>query len=392
MRRDEHGARARLIATPSARPLRHVVVAVGDRAVRSRWILARRCHAAHDDRRPRARRHPRDRRRARCRLSRSPPPRVCRDRGSLSRAPQRRRRARCRRRSSPRADRQVFSYRDREDELEGVARRIKADRRRGHVLPLDRIGLVVRAAAAVSLSRARSVCRRRHSVRSARYAAAGRGTVRGRRRCRPRMRGRQLHAARADGAAAVAALPIRGRRRGDRSRVDRRARRRRWRSSAISAASIACARSPTRGPAPNGRPRAPRLDIASTLSPLLEIAAARSIRSSCCERFSMPTIAIIAIADATSPARPCPGARRLDRGVSAARSGRDRHRHRAVRRAPAMAWHADVRRSPRPAAASASSTRQPRDLPNLDDVQIHGPGRRRVARAASVATCSIPGR
>ena len=43
----------------------------------------------------------------------------------------------------PRAIDPVFSYRDREDELEGVARRIKADRRRGHVLPLDRIGLVV---------------------------------------------------------------------------------------------------------------------------------------------------------------------------------------------------------------------------------------------------------
>ena len=37
----------------------------------------------------------------------------------------------------------VFSYRDREDELEGVARRIKADRRRGVKPPLDRIGLVV---------------------------------------------------------------------------------------------------------------------------------------------------------------------------------------------------------------------------------------------------------
>ena len=37
----------------------------------------------------------------------------------------------------------AFKYRDREDELEGVARRIKADRRRGPRLPLDRIGLVV---------------------------------------------------------------------------------------------------------------------------------------------------------------------------------------------------------------------------------------------------------
>jgi RecB family exonuclease len=37
----------------------------------------------------------------------------------------------------------AFSYRDREDELEGVARRIKADRRRGEITPLDRIGLVV---------------------------------------------------------------------------------------------------------------------------------------------------------------------------------------------------------------------------------------------------------
>ena len=40
-------------------------------------------------------------------------------------------------------DELVFSYRDREDELEGVARRIKADRRRGVKTPLDRIGLVV---------------------------------------------------------------------------------------------------------------------------------------------------------------------------------------------------------------------------------------------------------
>jgi RecB family exonuclease len=37
----------------------------------------------------------------------------------------------------------VFSYRDREDELEAVARRIKSDRRRGIKPPLDRIGLVV---------------------------------------------------------------------------------------------------------------------------------------------------------------------------------------------------------------------------------------------------------
>ena len=40
-------------------------------------------------------------------------------------------------------DGSVFSYRDREDELEAVARRIKADRRRGVKTPLDRIALVV---------------------------------------------------------------------------------------------------------------------------------------------------------------------------------------------------------------------------------------------------------
>ena len=40
-------------------------------------------------------------------------------------------------------DGSVFSYRDREDELEGVARRIKAERRRGVKPPLDRIALVV---------------------------------------------------------------------------------------------------------------------------------------------------------------------------------------------------------------------------------------------------------
>ncbi|HEX6164049.1 MAG TPA: hypothetical protein VFZ31_11820, partial [Vicinamibacterales bacterium] len=37
----------------------------------------------------------------------------------------------------------AFSYRDREDELEAVARRVKGDRRRGITTPLDRIGLVV---------------------------------------------------------------------------------------------------------------------------------------------------------------------------------------------------------------------------------------------------------
>ena len=40
-------------------------------------------------------------------------------------------------------DSSVFSFRDREDELEAVARRIKGDRRRGQQTPLDRIGLVV---------------------------------------------------------------------------------------------------------------------------------------------------------------------------------------------------------------------------------------------------------
>ena len=43
----------------------------------------------------------------------------------------------------PAGDRLDWAYRDREDELEGVARRIKADRRAGAGVPLDRIGLVV---------------------------------------------------------------------------------------------------------------------------------------------------------------------------------------------------------------------------------------------------------
>jgi len=43
----------------------------------------------------------------------------------------------------PGADAMAFAYRDREDELEGVARRLKADRRAGRVVPLDRAGLVV---------------------------------------------------------------------------------------------------------------------------------------------------------------------------------------------------------------------------------------------------------
>ncbi len=138
---DEHGARARLLATPSATPLRHVVVAIGDRPFdpdgywpadvtmlttiagletievvattnaldagfldRLQLAFVEIETGTSDDAAPSV-----------------PSVLVVPDSGDGS----------------------VFSYRDREDELEGVARRIKTDRRHGVKPPLDRIGLVV---------------------------------------------------------------------------------------------------------------------------------------------------------------------------------------------------------------------------------------------------------
>jgi RecB family exonuclease len=138
---DEHGAREQLSSAPSARPIRHVVIAIGDRPfdpdgywpadvtmltiipglesidVVSTWSML---DAGYADR---------------LRLAFV----------GIEEA------ERTQRATSSSAslivpgsgDAQAFSYRDREDELEGVARRIKADRRRGVRPPLDRIGLVV---------------------------------------------------------------------------------------------------------------------------------------------------------------------------------------------------------------------------------------------------------
>ena len=189
---DEHGARARLSrSTPRRRRLRHVVVAIGDRPFDPDGYWPADVAMLTTHRRPRVDRHRRDRATCSTRVTSI----ACGWRSWRSRRPMRRR---PQRRVPPRLPVLVVPrlpvttsrsrYRDREDELEGggaahqgrsPARREAAARshrpRRG-------------AAAAVSLPRARSVCRRGHSVRSARYAAAGRGTLRGRGRCRARMR------------------------------------------------------------------------------------------------------------------------------------------------------------------------------------------------------------
>jgi len=135
---DEHVARARLSSTPAPKPIRHVVIAIGDRpfdpdgywpadvttlttipgldtidVVATTNVL----DAGYLDR---------------LRLAfveiEIESPRAPSQSGPSLVVP---------------GDELVFSYRDREDELEGVARRIKADRRRGAKTPLDRIGLVV---------------------------------------------------------------------------------------------------------------------------------------------------------------------------------------------------------------------------------------------------------
>ena len=137
---DEHGARARLLSVASQRPIRHVVVAVGDRpfdpggywpadvttltsipgleridvlstdAVLDAGFLERLQHAFVEVE-------------------------IAADRSAPAVSPVM---------VVPNSsDSSVFSFRDREDELEALARRIKGDRRRGIKRSLDRIGLVV---------------------------------------------------------------------------------------------------------------------------------------------------------------------------------------------------------------------------------------------------------
>jgi RecB family exonuclease len=139
---DEHGARARLLAVVSARPIRQVVIAIGDRpfdpdgywpadvtmlttipGLESIDIVATRntLDAGYLDR---------------LRLAF-----VEIEEGDHASTPHASAAATLIVPGSGEA--QAFSYRDREDELEGVARRIKADRRRGVKPPLDRIALVV---------------------------------------------------------------------------------------------------------------------------------------------------------------------------------------------------------------------------------------------------------
>jgi RecB family exonuclease len=143
---DEHGARAQLLATPAVTPLRHLIVAIGDRPfdpggywpadvamlttiagletidiVSTSHVL----DAGYLDRL----------RLAFVEIEETDAPGGPKEGAASTSAPVL---------VVPDAgDAQVFSYRDREDELEGVARRIKADRRRGVKPPLDRIGLVV---------------------------------------------------------------------------------------------------------------------------------------------------------------------------------------------------------------------------------------------------------
>jgi RecB family exonuclease len=137
---DEHGARARLSSAASAKPIRHVVIAIGDRpfdpdgywpadvamlttipGLESIDIVATRntLDAGYLDRL----------RLAFVEIEEGTDLEGHPVSASLI--------------VPSSGDAQAFSYRDREDELEGVARRIKADRRRGVKPPLDRIALVV---------------------------------------------------------------------------------------------------------------------------------------------------------------------------------------------------------------------------------------------------------
>ena len=138
---DEHGARARLLETPPAKPIRHVIVAIGDRpfdpdgywpadvtmlttiAGLERVDIVATSNVLDAGFLDRLRLAFVEIETAKSDEPASSVPSVLIVPDSV--------------------DRSVFSYRDREDELEGVARRIKADRRRGVKPPIDRIGLVV---------------------------------------------------------------------------------------------------------------------------------------------------------------------------------------------------------------------------------------------------------
>lgn len=138
---DEHGARVQLSSVTSAKPIRHVVIAIGDRpfdpdgywpadvtmlttmqGLESIDIVATRntLDAGYLDRL----------RLAFVEIETSTSEEGAPSASSVLLVPNA-------------GDGSVFSYRDREDELEGVARRIKADRRRGVKPRLDRIALVV---------------------------------------------------------------------------------------------------------------------------------------------------------------------------------------------------------------------------------------------------------
>ena len=272
---------ARLIArAPAPQPLRHLVDRDRRSSVRSRRLLAGRRDAVHDAARSRV-------------GSTCSPPRRCWTPvfsiGCGTRLSRSRKVSPERLQPLPHVDRSRSR-----DDARGVRlpRSRRRARRRGEAAQstiaaadvgaaLDRTGLVV-ARPLPYLYLAREVFAAAGiRVRSARYAAARRGAVCRRRRRRARMRGGELHAPRADGAAALAALPLRDRRRRGRS-----------------IAAIAAARCGDGGAALSRRPRStaalvesldrPRanaaasaaLAIATELAPLLELAAAsRSGRS-----------------------------------------------------------------------------------------------------------------
>lgn len=136
---DEHVARARLLSTSAAKPIRHVVIAIGDRPFDpdGYWPAdvtmlttipgLETIDIASTDSVLDA--GYRDRLRlAFVEIEEGPSQRAASYEGPSLVVP---------------GDALAFSYRDREDELEGVARRIKADRRHGVKRPLDRIGLLV---------------------------------------------------------------------------------------------------------------------------------------------------------------------------------------------------------------------------------------------------------
>lgn len=153
---DEHGLRLDLMTTPAPRPVQHVAVAVGDRLsdpeglwpadvalltsipglerieiLATDGVLA----AGYLDRLRLAFVGIEEAEAGSNGAGRPPvlvvPPAVALRPGGDDRSP------------PPRSGQVVFSYRDREEELEGVARRLKADRRAGRHVRLDRTALVV---------------------------------------------------------------------------------------------------------------------------------------------------------------------------------------------------------------------------------------------------------